>query len=98
MNSSLCSDGWYRRVPVKTLDEWMEVQEICGCPYDQTFCKPLMNKIKSKRKAKYNIHEHRLTECTHYDRQTNSDNRRRDKQKTGRPLRPAAKAKSSIEK
>ena len=56
MNSSLDSDGWYRRVPVKTLDEWKEVQKICGSTstYDRAFCKHVVNKkIKHKRTVKY---------------------------------------------
>ena len=94
MNSSLDSDGWYRRVPVKTLDEWKEVQKICGSAYDQAFSRPVMNRIKPKIKAKYNIHAHRLPGFTDDDRQTNSINRSHQ-QKTGRR---ATEAKPSMEK
>ena len=53
--SYLDTDGWYRRVPVQTLDELKEVQKICGSTsaYDQAFCKPVVNKIKHKRTVKH---------------------------------------------
>ena len=56
------ADGWYHTVPLKTLDDWKEGQKIWGYNYDQTFCRPVITKVKQKRKAKYNIHALRVTE------------------------------------
>ena len=89
--SYLNSDGWYRRVPVKTLDEWKEVQKICGSTstYDQAFCKPMVSKIKHKRTVKC---ARPLTALNENDRQTKTANHYRRERKfvkritRGRPM------------